>query len=64
MWLGYAIPMSWIKGQLLDVKRYSDGTYDIYELGADIRDAQNMHFNSSWECQDFVSWWYQREAGR
>src|SRR5271154_4494746 len=54
-------PESWIKGQLLDVRRFSDGSFRVYELGAHDDLAPHMDFDSSFAAQQFISWWYQRE---
>lgn len=51
------VPPHWIKGQLLDLKRYTDGTYSARLLGDDDK-ADSMTFASSHEAQSFVSAWY------
>ena len=56
-------PRHWIPGQLLDLKRYGDGSYKATLLGDKDdpkRDyvAPSVHFDSSHCAQTFVSWWY------
>lgn len=58
------VPPHWIKGQLLDLKRYADGTYKATLLG-DNDDPKREYsapcvtFDSSMAAQQFVSEWYQ-----
>ena len=59
-------PKHWIKGQLLDLKRFGNGTYRATLLGDDDdpkRDyiAPSITFNSSYEAQQWISSWYQPE---
>lgn len=56
------IPSHWIKGQLLDLKRYGDGSYKATLMGEDEKlDQSNvMAFASGHDAQDFVSNWYQQ----
>lgn len=51
------IPKHWIRGQLLDLKRFTDGSYTARLLGEDEK-AEAMTFPSSYEAQSFISQWY------
>ena len=53
------VPAHWIVGQLLDLKRYSDGSFRATLLGEEPKDGQ-MSFSSAWDAQEFVSHWYAR----
>lgn len=63
---GIEYPQAWIKGQLLDLKRYTNGTYDAFLLGADEKGARKVgeyvSFQTADEAQAFVSAWYQPET--
>lgn len=56
------VPEGWIKGQLLDLKRYGDGTFDAFQLGSDEKQArkngQYISFHRTREAQEFISDWY------
>jgi hypothetical protein len=57
------IPPTWLKGQLLDLKRFSDGTYRATLLGDVDKPkegyiAPTMTFGDSYAAQQFVSDWY------
>jgi hypothetical protein len=60
----WSIPKGWVKGQLLDLRRYSDGSFKAYRLGEYDDQAPHMDFDSSYQAQAFTSHWYQREQGR
>lgn len=64
MCAGFTYPSEWVKGQLLDLKRYSDGTFTAVLLGEDPAYRPKVEFPSAFEAQAFTSEWYQREAGR
>jgi hypothetical protein len=53
-------PAHWIKGQLLDLKRYGDGTYRAVLLGEEIdpEAANFIELDSSCAAQQFISDWY------
>ncbi len=54
-------PSHWIKGQLLDLKRFADGSYRATLLGEEY-DAQKgnaLEFDSAFAAQAFMSQWYQ-----
>jgi hypothetical protein len=55
-----AVPQEWIKGELLNVQRFSDGSYTISRLQDEPRDprTQMLKFDNSSDCQNFVSRWY------
>ncbi len=58
-------PAHWMRGALLDVKRYTDGTFRAWLLGeADTEGAPSIEFSSGWDAQQFVSAWYSRELAR
>lgn len=53
-------PSHWLPGQLLDLKRYTDGSCRATLLGEeyDPETDNAMHFDSTFAAQNFVSWWY------
>lgn len=59
-------PAHWTKGQLLDLKRFTDGSYRATLLGEeyDPEKANAVSFDSSFAAQNFVSWWYTPARGR
>lgn len=59
-------PKGWIPGQLLDLKRFTDGSFQATLLGEeyDPKRANRMTFDSSHAAQTFVSWWYLPAASR
>lgn len=63
---GYEFPAGWKKGELLDLKRYTNGTFDAFLMGADEKEARKrgeyLSFENSDQAQAFVSEWYAREA--
>lgn len=63
--MNYDIPKHWIKGQLLDLTRYADGSFLAVALGEEYKPelANGIHFDSGHDAQNFVSQWYQREFG-
>jgi hypothetical protein len=54
-------PREWIRGQLLNVERYTNGSFKMMLLGTE---EPHLDFENSVSAQAFISWWYQREAGR
>lgn len=54
-------PASWIKGQLLDLRRFKDGSYKATLLGEEIGEDNYIEFESSYAAQQFVSHWYLME---
>lgn len=62
----YPHPKEWIKGQLLNVRRSGDN-FMLTVLGEEF-DPRHLEralvFDNAYDCQQFVSWWYQREPGR
>ncbi len=60
------IPKGWTKGQLLDLTRYSDGSFLATVLGEEykLELANGIHFDSSYAAQTFISDWYTPERGR
>lgn len=59
-------PFHWLPGQLLDLKRYTDGSCRATLLGEeyDPETDNAMHFDSTFAAQNFVSWWYQDPKSR
>lgn len=59
-------PEHWIPGSLLNLTRYSDGSYRACLLGEDPKpDGSNcVEFDSSHAAQTFVSTWYAPAAIR
>jgi hypothetical protein len=57
-------PDTWIRGQMLDLKRFSDGTYRASLLGDTAEHPPEVEFDCAQTAQDFVSWWYAKEAAR
>lgn len=53
-------PPFWTKGELLDVKRYTNATYSVSPIHGEQSIA--LDFDSPEDCQNFVSWWYATEA--
>lgn len=59
-------PAHWIPGQLLDLKRFIDGSFRATLLGEeyDPEKANGILFDLNHEAQAFVSWWYQSAEAR
>lgn len=60
-------PPHWLPGQLLDLKRFGDGTFRATLLGEEYKPELDnaITFESSYEAQEFVSKWYSAvERGR
>jgi hypothetical protein len=55
------VPSHWIKGQLLDLKKYNDGTARAWLMGDDEKQP-SISFDSLHDAQQFVSQWYSRES--
>jgi hypothetical protein len=53
-------PPHWRRGQLLDLKRFSDGTYRATLLGEEWKPElrNGIEFETTEDAQTFVSWWY------
>jgi hypothetical protein len=58
------IPSHWIKGQLLDLKKYNDGTARAWLMGeAELKPpGPSIAFDSLHDAQQFVSQWYARDS--
>lgn len=58
------IPAHWIRGQLLDLRRFTDGSFLATALGEEYKPelANGVRFDSSFEAQSFVSAWYDRPS--
>jgi hypothetical protein len=56
------IPSHWLPGQLLDLRRFTDGSFRATLLGEsyDPEKANGITFDSSHAAQTFVSAWYAR----
>jgi hypothetical protein len=62
--LGPDVPSDWVKGQLLNVRHGGPG-YRVTILGEeyDPRSPERcLEFSNGFECQQFVSDWYQRQS--
>lgn len=59
------VPIDWQRGELLDVRRYVDGSFTAATLSGK---SGKMEFDSAESAQAFVSYWYApisaREAER
>jgi hypothetical protein len=60
------VPPHWVKGQLLDLMRFGDGTYRAIALGEEPSPelANFIDFPSAHEAQSFISAWYQPDRQR
>lgn len=58
------IPPTWQRGELLDVRRFEDGTIKVGRMLDDPKNRKELKFPSSWEAQKFVSHWYAPSEGR
>ncbi len=59
MWSESNPPLAWIKGELLNVRKYSDGQYRITRLDEEyVPERENGLILRYDECQAFVSQWY------
>jgi hypothetical protein len=56
-----AYPDHWIRGQLLDLKKYHDGSARAWALGDDEKQP-SLGFESLHEAQNFISAWYARDS--
>lgn len=57
----FTYPKDWSRGQLLNVRNAGE-RYDVTLLGEEFdprEPTRCLHFGSAYECQDFISWWYQ-----
>jgi hypothetical protein len=54
-----------VKGQLLDLRRYSDGSFRAFALGEtdELDPSRRIDFASGWAAQEFISQWYQPLKG-
>jgi hypothetical protein len=54
------IPSHWQKGALLDLRRYTDGSYLVTLAGEDIAEDRSncITFDCGHDAQAFVSTWY------
>ena len=59
-----SVPKHWTKGQLLDLRRYGDGSYKATIMGEDPKPelANFVEFDNSFDAQNFISTWYARES--
>src|SRR6185312_10799581 len=51
-------PDYWRRGQLIDLKRFNDGSFKAYLLGDCIEKPKYVDFSNSADAQAFISWWY------
>lgn len=52
-----------MRGQLLDVKRYSDGTFTAQML-FHVEPPEPLSLANAERAQQFVSWWYAPQSAR
>ncbi len=57
MFAGCEIPSHWRQGQLLDVRKFTDGSCEVGLWG---EERTALRFASCWDAQHFVSAWYGR----
>jgi hypothetical protein len=59
-----SVPVHWTKGQLLDLRRFGDGSFLAVALGEEPKPDQSnvMRFDSTFEAQNWISAWYTRES--
>lgn len=50
------IPPGWIRGELLDVKRYTDGTFKIARFH--VENDEPLILTNAMDAQAFISYWY------
>ena len=55
-------PSHWRQGALLDLRRFTDGSFRATLLGEEYDPTQDnaIHFTNSLDAQNFVSRWYSR----
>jgi hypothetical protein len=60
------VPPHWVKGQLLNLMRFHDGSFIAVPLGEDYdaSKANGIHFDSSFDAQQFISAWYTPDQQR
>ena len=56
------IPQGWTRGELLNVQRYSDGTFKIRRLH--IQNDDPLILTNPFDAQQFVSSWYAPRSAR
>jgi hypothetical protein len=54
----FQYPAHWVRGQLLDLQRFTDGTYKAILLGDPIEKPEYLGLSNRDEAQQFISWWY------
>lgn len=51
-------PTTWIKGELLNVQGFQDGSYQVTRMGESYQRGKGMEFDSSFDANRFLGWWY------
>lgn len=61
-----SLPSHWIRGQLIDLRRYSDGTFKAVLLGEEMNQEHPnwIELSNADTAQALVSWWYAPESVR
>src|SRR5690348_2532328 len=54
----YDYPAAWLRGQLLNLRRFTDGHFTATLLGDEAKNPDVVVFPSGWEAQQFIAWWY------
>ncbi len=60
----HAYPAFWLKGQLLNNRKNGD-SYVVTILGEELdpdHPERALFFTNSFDCQGFISWWYDRTS--
>jgi hypothetical protein len=57
-------PTHWVQGQLLDLRKFTDGSARATLLGEEYDPITDnaVHFDSLYAAQQFISTWYARET--
>jgi hypothetical protein len=51
-------PKEWRRGELLNLKRFTDGSFTAQSLYDEAKVPQTIRFTNRDDAQAFVSWWY------
>lgn len=58
------VPSHWLKGQLIDLRRFTDGGFLAVLHGEEPNEDRSncITFESSFDAQNWISAWYTRES--
>lgn len=59
---GTGYPAHWLRGQHLNVQGFQDGSYRVSLLGQPWVRERDLEFDSSFDCNRFIAWWYSHEG--